>query len=136
MKTLINKTVLTLTAFMSVNAAFANSLPPLPEKAVAKTSENQTKETIKDKDIKWWAHNDTNCHPVPDAGLSNNAFYSSNSTETTSTTEKKNTDTAKNAVANTLPPTPDYLANSLTPTPLGKHICLRQYSQSQRVNMG
>ena len=35
MDTYIRKTVLTLMAFMSVNAAFANSLPPTPERAIA-----------------------------------------------------------------------------------------------------
>ena len=35
MKKIIRKTVLTLTAFMSVNSAFANSLQPTPEKAIA-----------------------------------------------------------------------------------------------------
>lgn len=35
MKKIIRKTVLTLTAFMSVNSAFANSLQPTPERAIA-----------------------------------------------------------------------------------------------------
>ncbi len=48
MKTTINKTVLTLTAFMSVNSVFANTLPPTFDysKKVAHT-ESSVKETKK-----------------------------------------------------------------------------------------
>ncbi len=81
MKQIIRKTVLTLTAFMSVNSAFANSLPP--------TCENKADNSL---------------------AVANNKNEGSKAVANslTPTPEKPLMADYKKAMANTLPPTFDY----------------------------
>lgn len=93
MKTLTTKTVLTLTAFMSVNAAFANTLPPTFDCSKRVTSDMIAK---------------------------NNTVKETKSLTTESYRKK--------ALANSLPPTPEYPA-----------LCrqtIKFAPSMQRVNMG
>lgn len=80
MKTTINKTVLTLTAFMSVNSVFANTLPPTfdcsKQVAQAESSVKETKKAIANS-----------LPPTPEKGVI--------------------TMQAKRAIANSLPPCPE-----------------------------
>ena len=121
MKTTINKTVLTLTAFMSVNTVFANTLPPSyesPKKdgiAFAATKNSTTKKVA------------NSLPPTPEyKGLANTL---------PPTPEYK-------GLANSLPPTPEYkgLANSLPPCIEGKALCRQTIditkAMNTRVNMG
>lgn len=97
MKTTISKTVLTLTAFMSVNAVFANSLPPCIEG--------------KKQDITFVAQK-TNEEKKLANTLPPTPEYKGIANTLPPTPEYR-------GIANTLPPTPEYkgIANTLPPTP-------------------
>lgn len=103
MKTTINKTVLTLTAFMSVNSVFPNTLPPTfdysKEIAQAETSAKETKNAIANS-----------LPPTPEKGAMRSA---------------------KKAIANSLPPCPEGW-NKPSDIQLFKILKM----SAQRVNMG
>lgn len=133
MKTTINKTVLTLTAFMSVNTVFANTLPPSyesPKKdGIAFTATEKTTKTVANS-----------LKPTPEyKGLANSLpptpEYKGLANSLPPTPEYK-------GLANSLPPTPDYkgLANSLPPCIEGKALCRQTIditkAMNTHVNMG
>ncbi len=122
MKTTISKTVLTLTAFMSVNTVFANTLPPSFEgkkEGIAFVAEKTNNEKKLANSLP----------PTPEyKGIANSLpptpEYKGIANSLPPTPEYKD-------IANSLPPTPEYrgLANTLPPTFEGR------ISRHQMVNM-
>ena len=145
MDTYIRKTVLTLTAFMSVNAAFANSLTPTPD-APAKNGVTAIQITNKDKRIV------NTLPPTTEKSIANSLPPTFEGRAIVNTLPPSY---EGRAIANTLPPSyegraivntlpPSYegkaLANSLPPTFDGRAICSQRVKlnvlDAQRVRMG
>ena len=132
MDTYIRKTVLTLTAFMSVNAAFANSLTPTPD-APAKNGVTAIQTTNKDKRIA------NTLPPTTEKSIANSLPPTFDGRALVNTLPPSY---EGRAIANTLPPSYEgkALANSLPPTFDGRVICSQRVKlnvlDAQRVRMG
>ena len=132
MKQIIRKTVLTLTAFMSVNSAFANTLTPTPETVKNGVTATQTKN--KDKKIA------NTLPPSYDGKAMANTLPPSYEGKAMVNTLPPSYE--GRAIANSLPPTYEgkALANSLPPTFDGRAVCKQAIKfnilDSQRVRMG
>ena len=116
MKTTINKTVLTLTALMSVNTVFANSLPPTYENTIktgielaSKKTKNDNKSTLANS-----------LPPTPEKAMANSL---------PPCIEGK-------AMANSLPPCIEGKANPFAPSVITRQVIRVNDIRSQRVNMG